>query len=551
MAASIKSAEVIIVGCGPVGVTAAHLLGAKGISTLVIERDVEPYDLPRAVHFDHEIMRVFQSAGLADVLAPHLVTPQGSVHFGMDGAPIRPFRRMGTTSKYGWANDYFFYQPDLERVLRETLAGRPTVELMLGHAVAGVEQDGDGVTVLARGPAGDVQARGKFVLACDGGRSTVRRLLGVELADLGFDEPWIVIDAVVPGRARMPAFAGLPDDVDVQKVMFIIGDPARPTSYVPSSGDHRRWEFMLRPGEDPQEAAQPEQVTALLRPWLEGVPHRVVRATTYRFHSLLAERWQCGRTFLLGDAAHQTPPFFGQGLCHGIRDAANLAWKLELVLRGKASRDLLLTYQPERLPQTRAVIETSMRTGRYVCTLDPDAARRRDAAMRASEPPSPAPELIPPLTAGILDPLAGPATGHRFIQPVVTDSDGRSALLDDITGGGFVLLSTFPPTDDTLRPGHDLELKAFRVCAPGADLPAHGLCDSRGGLDQWFAEFACHGVIVRPDGYVYGTFSSEADARVLITALATQLLLSNQDDQEREAAQAAGRSAAATLETHG
>ena len=517
--------DAIIVGCGPVGVTAAHLLGQYGISTLVMERDLAPYDLPRAVHLDHEIMRIFQSAGLDEMLLPHLTTPQGSVHFGMDGSPIRPFRRIYPDGKYGWANDYFFYQPDLERVLRAKLADRPTVELISGCAVVGIERVEGGVTVIAQTAGGEVRASARFVLACDGGRSTVRRLLGIELIDLGFDEPWIVVDAIVPGRARMPTFSGLPADVDVQKVMFIIGDPARPTSYVPSTGDHRRWEFMLLPGEDPEMAARPEQVEGLLRPWLAGVPHRIVRATTYRFHSLIAERWRAGDVFLLGDAAHQTPPFFGQGLCHGIRDAANLAWKLDLVLRGKAGDHLLSSYQAERLPHAQMVIETSMRTGRYVCTLDSEAARLRDARMRAGAGGAPPPELIPPLRAGVLDPRPdGPARGQRFVPPRVADADGRTALLDDITGGGFVMLATRGTALALLAEAESgLEVKPFLVVSPSAEPTVPAVVDLSGELGEWFSSVGCEGVIVRPDGYVYGTFVNDAGARSLLTGLARQL----------------------------
>ena len=522
--------DVIIVGGGPVGVTAAHLLGRHGLSTLVIERGVAPYDLPRAIHMDHEIMRIFQSAGLAELLLPHFAIPQGSVHFGADGAPIRPFRRMFPTSRYGWANDYFFYQPDLEDTLRAALADRPSVEFLGGHAVVGIEQAGDGVAVTAEGAGGTIRAEARYVLGCDGGKSTVRRLLGIGLTDLGFDEPWIVVDAVVPGKVRMPAFSGLPDDVDVQKVMFIIGDPARPTSYVPSSGDHRRWEFMLLPHETPEQAARPEMAAELLRPWLGDEPYTLVRSAVYRFHSLLAERWQDGRVFLLGDAAHQTPPFFGQGLCHGIRDAANLAWKLDMVLRRGADPSLLATYQPERLPHARAVIETSMRTGRYVCTLDPAAARRRDADMRAN-PPGAGGDIIPPLAAGILDRRPGQrAAGLRFIQPSMTDGKGDTALLDDLTGAGFLLLSTneaaLDACADTGLVGHVAPFLIRSRDAPPARLP-RGLIDDSGELSQWLAGFDRIGVIVRPDRYVYGTFADDADARSLAQGLAVQLFGEN------------------------
>jgi 3-(3-hydroxy-phenyl)propionate hydroxylase len=511
---ALESFDIAIVGCGPVGVTAAHLLAHRGLRVLVVERDLAPYDLPRAVHFDHEIMRIFQSAGLAELLLPHLTIPQGSVHFGADGAPIRPFRRIVQTDRLGWASDYFFYQPDIERVLRGALAKRASVTLKFGCGVSGIEQTADGVTVTGNGPSGPFQAQAAYVLACDGGRSTIRKLLEIGLEDLGFDEPWIVVDAIVEGKVTMPAFSGLPDDVDLQKVMFIVGDPRRPTTYVPNSGNHRRWEFMLLPGETPEHATRPEMVDELLSPWLLGEPYELVRSAVYRFHSLLAERWQEGRIFLLGDAAHQTPPFFGQGLCHGIRDAANLAWKLELVLGNRAGPSLLASYELERRPHAQQVIETSMRTGRYICTLDPRAAIQRDAEMRDGSRPAAHGDIIPALERGIIDiESCHPAVGQRFIQPHMVGRDGTRRLLDDHTGGGFVLLTLDPLPAQGARVAIDLlSLKVCRV-VPSSVLQARDgeLADASLELHQWFERNACRGVIVRPDAYVYGVFGNDAE----------------------------------------
>ena len=516
--------DVVIVGCGPVGVIAAHLFGAQGVRTLVVERDIEPYIIPRAVHFDHEIMRILQSAGLADDVLPLLAIPEGTVHFGMDGAPIRPFRRMTDTSAYGWAEDYFFYQPELEAVLRDRLARRPTVEVLLGHELVDLAQGNAATELTLRCEDGERRVRARYVLGCDGGRSVVRRLIGVELEDLGFDEPWIVVDVNVTGPVNIPRFSGLPDDVDVERVMFIVGDPARPTSYVPSSARHRRWEFMLLPGEDPVAAAEPGWVQRLLEPWLASGDYQLIRSSIYRFHSLIATRWREGSIFLLGDAAHQTPPFFGQGLCHGIRDAGNLAWKLGMVLRGEATPPLLDTYEVERRPHARAVIETSIRTGRYICTLDPAAAHKRDEDMR-SAPSAGAPRapLIPPLRAGIIDPAGTDPAGHRFIQPRVVTDDGRDLLLDDATGGGFVLLTQttgeLPP--QAIAPF----VRRFTASAggPGAEVGTNHFRDRDGALGDWLSRYGAAGLVLRPDGYVYGIFADGVGATELLTKLEGQV----------------------------
>jgi 3-(3-hydroxy-phenyl)propionate hydroxylase len=526
--------DVIIIGCGPVGVVAAHLLGQQDISTLVLERDSEPYNLPRAVHLDHEIMRVFQSAGLADALLPQLTMPAGAMHFGADRGVIRQFQKIVTTDKLGWGSDYFFYQPDLEGALRSALRHRKSVNLLTGHKVERIEQSLDAVTVTAHGEQGLFTASARYVLGCDGGRSTVRKAVGIELEDLGFDEPWLVVDAMVDAPLVMPQLTGVPDGVDMQEVMFIVGDPTRPTSIIPGVGRHRRWEFMLLPGETPDDFAGPDAVGKLLAPWLGRQSYELVRCAVYRFHALLAERWRSGRIFLVGDAAHQTPPFFGQGMCHGIRDASNLCWKLKLVLDGTASPAVLDSYQVERLPQVRSVVEASMRVGRYICTLDPEAAKRRDAEMRAVAIRT-APgyvDIIPALSAGILAPprhQKSPA-GSRFIQPPVIDIRGGRLLLDDATGGGFVLLSTLL---DLVRhiPGDVVEpvlgVKRFTIVAGDHSQPldTDTLVDCSGELLKWFEHYCCSGVILRPDAYVFGAFSTADEGIAMLTSLRQQVCL--------------------------
>jgi 3-(3-hydroxy-phenyl)propionate hydroxylase len=533
MTSSIQS-DVIIVGCGPVGVVAAHLLGEAGISTLVIERDREPYDLPRAVHLDHEIMRIFQSVGLAELLLPQLIMPAGAMHFGADRGVIRQFQAMVTTDRLGWGSDYFFYQPDLERALRAALMDRGTVQRLLGHEVVRVEQDEYSVTVVAHGDHGPVAASARYALACDGGRSTVRQCVGIALNDLGFDEPWIVVDAMVDTPIVMPNLIGAPAGVDMQRVMFIVGDPARPTSVIPGVGRHRRWEFMLLPGETAEDFADPQAVVPLLAPWLGGQPYELVRCAVYRFHALLAECWRSNRVFLVGDAAHQTPPFFGQGMCHGIRDASNLCWKLKLVLDGTAAPELLASYQAERLPQVRTVVEASMRVGRYICTLDSEAAKRRDVEMRAVAMRT-APgyvDIIPPLSAGVLAPNSSEMslTGSRFIQPPVLDSSGARLLLDDATGGGFVMLFKSLPdlTDDMLNETFDpvMGLKRFTIVKAGEECPCADGCtlvDTSGELFKWFDYYRCSGVLLRPDAYVFGAFSTAEQGVTLLHSLRQQI----------------------------
>ncbi|ODT82699.1 MAG: monooxygenase [Pelagibacterium sp. SCN 64-44] len=476
--------DIAIVGCGPVGAFLANRLGLSGLRTLVVDRETAPYALPRAVHIDHEMVRLLSDIGLAEPALERMRAGDGHIHIGADHGVIRYLSVAGSPRPYGFANDYFFYQPELETLLRDGLRRFDHVDLRLGADLAGLAQDEDGATLTF---ADGGTARARWVIGCDGARSTLRRLAGIQLDDLQFDEPWLVVDAEVEGPISFPPLAGVPDGADLQNLSVMMCDPARPATIVPGRGRHRRWEFMLLPGEDDADMAAEARVAELVRPWLDGAPHRIIRAATYRFHGLVAESWRAGRVFLAGDSAHQTPPFFGQGMCHGLRDAANLAWKLDLVIRGRAGEALLDTYQPEREKQVRHVIAAAIAAGRYICELDPARAAARDARIRAEKGMRSASELIAPIASAIVSPGAG----ERFINPAL--ADGR--LLDALTGRGWVLLETEP---------HALPLPAQAVLdalgAPRISVPA---LDEPGGLlAGWFAERKAKAALIRPDFYV-------------------------------------------------
>lgn len=481
--------DVAIIGCGPVGAFAANLLGKAGLSVLVVEQEAHPYPLPRAVHLDHEMMRLFQSAGVIDRVAGDMRETEGHLHVGADHGVIRYMGTVGRPRPFSWSNDYFFYQPELEEHLREALAAYPNVTLLLGTAFEGLEQDAQAVTLHL---SGNRTESARYVIACDGSRSAVRKALGIALDDLDFEEPWLVVDAEVDGPVRFPDLWGVPEAADLQKLSVMMCDPKRPATIVPGRGNHRRWEFMLLPGEDDAVMMQPGNVAALVAPYLTGVPHKIVRAATYRFHGLIAEQWRQGRVFLAGDAAHQTPPFFGQGMCHGLRDIANVAWKLELVLADRAPETLLDSYQTERDPHVRAVISAAVAAGRYICMLDPAQAATRDAQMREAATGAKhgtAADLIPAIAQGVVA-TGTPGAGERFIQPSV---DGQ--LLDDITGSGWRLFTTEP------------------IGAP-AEI---ALVPANGAIADWLTVHKAQAVLVRPDHYVFGT-GTPADLITLLEA---------------------------------
>jgi 3-(3-hydroxy-phenyl)propionate hydroxylase len=484
--------DIAIIGGGPVGAYLANRLGLSGLRVLVADRGTAPYALPRAVHIDHEMVRLLADIGLADQMLPRMRAGDGHVHIGADHGVIRYLSVAGSPRRYGYANDYFFYQPELEGVLRAGLARFDNVELRLGAELAGLTQDEHGATLtFADGRVEQV----KWVIGCDGARSSVRKLAGVRLDDLVFDEPWLVVDAEVDGPISFPPFAGVPGGANLQNLSVMMCDPERPATIVPGRDNHRRWEFMLLPGEDDAAMAAPERVADLVAPWVQGANHTIIRAATYRFHGLVAENWRVGRVFLAGDSAHQTPPFFGQGMCHGLRDAANLAWKLALVCAGKADSMLLDTYQPEREAQVRHVIGAAVNAGRYICELDPTKAAERDARIRSEGGMRSASELIAPIASSIISPEAG----ERFINPQL----GEGRYLDDATERGWVLLETEE---------HQLSQSAQHILeALGASRHALGaLNDSQDMLTDWFAERNLTAALIRPDFYV-GLVASTSD----------------------------------------
>lgn len=497
--------DVAVIGCGPVGALAANLLGRAGLSVVVLEKEHDHYPLPRAVHLDHEMMRLFQAAGVIDRIEPDVVATDGHLHVGADGGVIRYMGTVGKPRPFGWANDYFFYQPELEAHLRAGFADNGAIDFRDGAEFLDLDPSSDDTVALRYRQGEAVHAlAARWVIACDGARSPVRKALGVALDDLDFEEPWLVVDLEVDGPVRFPTVTGVPEGADLQRLSVMMCDPARPATIVPGRGNHRRWELMLLPGEQDAEMMLPETVARLVEPWVKGVQHRIVRASTYRFHGLVAEQWRVGQVFLAGDAAHQTPPFFGQGMCHGLRDVANLAWKMAAIIHDHADPAILDSYQRERDPHVRAVINAAVATGRYICELDPARAAARDAAIRDAadrRAGETAADLIPAIEAGLV--MAGTAgAGERFIQPVL--DDGRK--LDQLTGCGWRLFVRHADV-----PGRRAAIGRWVA----ADLP------DQGAVLAWLDSKGADAVLLRPDHYVFGTACGSAEP--LIAGRAEQL----------------------------
>ena len=505
--------DVAIVGYGPVGQATAALLARRGHRVVAYERFAEIYRLPRAVYFDDEIMQVWQSLGIADELADDLLPASTYDWFGADGDLILKME-FPSPGRSGWHWGYTFFQPNLEATLDRAVRAQPSAAVHRGWSAEALVQADDHVALTLRRvlepeagllepTAETTTVRARYVIGADGANSFVRNACGIGFEDQGFGERWLVIDL-------------LPHDVDALSSLIPAPcqwcDPRRPHMHTRNGRRHRRFEFMLLPGERPEDFADEQRVWELLEPWTTPADGLLIRSAVYEFRARLAPTMRAGRALLVGDAAHTMPPFMGQGMCSGIRDAAALAWRLDLILRGLADDRLLDSYTEERRPQNEWIVNLSTEMGRVSCVLDAQAAAERDAMLRAAESP---PEIVLPGLAGGLRALDLPLAGVRAVQGTVRLGD-RSGRFHDVVGHGFTLIARRRPA---LSPEH-----ARLIARIGVELVAlEELEDLDGRLTAWLDEHALEAVLVRPDGYVFGAVNTLDSLPALVEDLRAQL----------------------------
>lgn len=501
--------DVVIVGCGPTGATLANLLGALGCSVAVLERDAEVHPIPRATHIDEETLRNFQATGLMPRLLEH-TCPFGHMQIlDADGSPLLSEHIVEPDNPHGYRGSRFFDQPAFERILRDGLTRYPRVALTVGVTVVAVTDAGDHAVVTVQHADGRRQTlRAGFVVGCDGGRSSVRAALGVDMESLAPRRQWMIVDSLL----RDPADADrLPDGFRYQLAR------ERLTIYAHGIADNRRWEFELADGEAP-----PDEPT--VRTWLARHidPDRlhITRLAAYAHNALLARRWRVGRILLAGDAAHMMPPSAGQGMCAGIRDALNLAWKLHLVLRGRASHSLLDSYERERRPHVREILRGTLFLGARLRGDTRWQRWRRRTELRLIGALPPVQALLrraglprPRLRRGCLDERS-PCHGHHLPQ-VTVHHGGRDQPSDDLLGYRFALIVRPELVTPELLAWADA--RAIAVLRPGADF-----IDSTGALTAFLRAHALDFALVRPDRQIFGAGPARALPRVQ-AALARQL----------------------------
>ncbi len=501
-------ADIIIKGAGPVGLSMANLLGVYGIRTLVLEQNPTTVEEPRAIGLDVEIGRALQTMGLEEITSADMMQGFHLDYLNAKGRTIMDVE-VGE-SPYGKAQMSSFIQPIFEQQLLEGTKRFDHVTVLFNHQVEEVSQSES--QAMARGVTRDgdaFEARSQYLVGCGGGRSLVRRSSNIQMEGFSNPEAWLVIDTIDPQ---------LDDWVDCR----FFCDPERPAMTMKKKQKHRRWEWMLHEGETEEEFLDPDRINALLAPHTDPSQVTMLRKCVYNFNSIVAEQYRDGRLFIAGDAAHMMPPFAGQGMNSGIRDAVNLSWKLASVVKGDANASILDTYQTERRDHVVKLTKVANRLGAIIMPTSKVRAWVRDMvlsllnsfeftkdALRQSF------FVTPKLDDGLFvwdGPGASPHSGEMIVQPKVEDPNGRQAYMDEFLPEGFVVLGI------GADPKADLTTEAKIICEElGVAFASIGQCseprgtalkDITGALTEWRG--ACPPfVLLRPDRFTAAMFNAE------------------------------------------
>ena len=476
---------VAIIGYGPVGATLANLLGQAGIDSVIIDREASYYHLPRAVHFDDEVMRVFQTIGLADSIAPTLRVNLGMRFVDSNGKLLLDWPRPQEISQHGWHASYRFHQPALEKILRHGLTRFDCVDVLTHTEVTAVHDTQHQVELDCRERASGKAFRltADYVVGCDGANSLVRKSMGTGFDDFGFNQRWLVLDVLL--KQDKPSLG----DHSIQYC-----NPERPATYARSPGNRRRWEVSLTAEESSEQVLQTDYIWQLVQAWISPAEADIERAAVYTFNSKVVQDWRKNRLMIAGDAAHLTPPFMGQGMCAGIRDVSNLGWKLIAVVRGEARDSLLDTYGSERYANAAEYVKTAVRLGGLVNTAGTGEALLAALKPASQQSAAKMESIAPPLGPGI---AAGNPQyrGQLFAQPRLLD--GRRS--DDVYGYRAVL---------------HINKTAFSTAAlQQAENSGVVMLDTEQSLDlaEHLNKRGVAAILARSDRYIVGSANNDAE----------------------------------------
>ena len=502
--------DVAIVGAGPVGTLLAILLGQKGKRVTLIERWPTIYDRPRAVTMDHEVARILATFGIDCDNDPAIQYHEELYYWKNAALEDLQIVDWKSISSSGWRVTYWFNQPELETRLLAIAAQIPSIHLIRGWEAISLEQDETGVSVELQetaeinGPNGAQQSlRTQYLVGCDGANSFVRDQLNISVIDKGYFFDWLILDMIPEaGYTMTPA-------------QWQLCDPKRPTTLVPGGPGRRRWEFMVLPDESTIEMAKPESAWRLLEPWgLTPNNAKLERSAVYRFQARWAEQWRVGRCMIAGDAAHLMPPFAGEGMCAGFRDAVALAWRLDAIVDGKVEDAILDSYESERIHHAKHYIDFSQELGNIICITDPEQAAIRDKAMKAEI----AARNHEPITGDLVH--LGPGiwcegtanAGELSTQGVVAVNAKRDRF-DQIIGQGWIIVGLDADPADALTAQQKESLaflngKTVKMGTSGNDCDA---IDVDGTYAKWLAAIDANYFILRPDFYLAATAKSAND----------------------------------------
>ena len=476
-----KKYDVVIVGFGPIGGTLANLLALQGFSILVLEKEKSFYPLPRAVHFDDEIMRVFQTIGITNNFLKYTIINKGTKFVDKKNRVILDWPRPREITDNGWYPSYRFNQPDLERELRNKLNSYKKIEIKQSSVVKKIINTKHEVNITAE----DINSKkifkikSKYLVGCDGANSTTRSQMKTKMNNLGFTQKWAVIDLILKKNKK-----SLPD----RTIQY--SNPKRPATYCRNVGKRRRWEFAIKKTENIETILSEKYIWNFLKPWLKKNEAQIERKTIYTFQSALAKKWKKGRVFLAGDAAHLMPPFMGQGMCAGIRDVSNLAWKISHCLNNKHDEKLLKTYQSERFSNVKEYIETTMRMGEFVNAVGKS-----------------------PITNNI----SADSKGRKIMKSIKPSlGDGLGVKKDKLRG------KIFPQFKNN---GKNLDVKFFKkpmlLISSKFKKPLSKKINfyknkNDKKISRYLTDINCEGLIVRPDRFILASIEKNQNIKLLI-----------------------------------